>query len=41
MVVKCKQGKPRFRVKTTKAGKRVRLAFCDGKVVEAKRLKKK
>lgn len=31
----------RFRVKTTKSGKRVRLAFRNGKVIEAKRLKKK
>jgi hypothetical protein len=30
----------RFRVKTTKSGKKVRLAFKDGKVIEAKRLKK-
>jgi hypothetical protein len=31
----------RYRVKTTKTGKRVRLAFKDGEVVEAKRLKPK
>jgi len=41
MPTKCKKGKPRYRVKTTKTGKRVRLAFCGKKVVEAKRLKKK
>ena len=29
----------RFRVKTTKGGKKVRLAFHKGKVIEAKRLK--
>ena len=29
----------RFRVKTTKTGKKVRLAFKDNKVVEAKNLK--
>ncbi len=29
----------RFRVKTTKTGKKVRLAFKDGEVVEAKNLK--
>ena len=31
----------RFRVKTTKTGKRVRLAIHKGKVIEAQRLKKK
>ena len=41
MGVKCKNGMPRFRVKTTKSGKKVRLAFCGKKVVEAKRLRKK
>lgn len=39
MPVKCKRGKPRYRVKTTKTGKRIRLAFCNKKVVEAKKLK--
>jgi hypothetical protein len=29
----------RYRTKTTKKGKKVRLAFKDGKVVEAKNLK--
>ncbi len=29
----------RYRVKTTKGGKKVRLAFRDGQVVEAKNLK--
>jgi hypothetical protein len=29
----------RYRVKTTKKGKKVRLAFKDGEVVEAKNLK--
>lgn len=29
----------RFRVKTTKTGKKVRLAINKGKVIEAKRLK--
>ena len=29
----------RFRVKTTKKGKKIRLAFVDNKVVEAKNLK--
>jgi len=29
----------RFRVKTTESGKKVRLAFKDGEVVEAKNLK--
>ena len=28
----------RFRVKHTKSGKRIRLAFRDGKVIEAKNL---
>lgn len=41
LVIKCKKGKPRFRVKITKSGKKVRLAFCGNKVVEAKRLKAK
>ena len=40
MPIKCKKGKPRYRVKTTKSGKRVRLAFCGNKVIEAKKLKK-
>ena len=31
----------RFRVKTTKTGKKVRLAFKNNKVIEAKRLRKK
>ena len=31
----------RYRVKTTRKGKKVRLAFRGNKVVEAKRLKKK
>jgi len=30
----------RFRVKTTKGGDKVRLAFSGGKVIEAKKLKK-
>ncbi len=29
----------RFRVKTTSTGKKIRLAFKGGKVIEAKRLK--
>jgi hypothetical protein len=29
----------KFRVKTTKTGKKVRLAFKDGKVIETKNLK--
>jgi len=39
MPVKCKTGKARYRVKTTKTGKKVRLAFCGNKVKEAKRIK--
>jgi hypothetical protein len=31
----------RYRVKTTKTGKKIRLAFRGNKVVEAKRLRKK
>lgn len=31
----------RYRVKTTKNGKKVRLAFKNGKVIEAKPMKKK
>ena len=31
----------RFRVKTTKSGKKIRLAFKNGKVIETKVLKKK
>jgi hypothetical protein len=31
----------RYRVKTTRSGKKVRLGFRGGKVAEAKRLKKK
>jgi hypothetical protein len=31
----------RYRVKTTRSGKKVRLAFRGGEVIEAKRLKKK
>ena len=31
----------KFRVRTTKAGKRIRLAIKGGKVIEAKRLRKK
>jgi hypothetical protein len=39
MPIKCSDGtKPRFRVKTTKTGKKVRLAFCRRKVIEAKRI---
>jgi len=30
--------KPRFRVKTTRTGKKIRLAFCGKKVVEAKKI---
>ena len=33
------EGKVRYRVKTTKTGKKIRLAFRDGEVVEAKNLK--
>lgn len=40
MPVKCKKGKAKYRVKTTKKSK-VRLAFCGKKVVEAKKMKKK
>ncbi len=29
----------RYRVKTTESGKNIRLAFVDGKVAEAKRLR--
>jgi hypothetical protein len=29
----------RYRVKTTKSGKKIRLAFKNGKVIEAKNLK--
>ena len=36
MVIKCNRGKPRFGIKTTKSGKKIRLAFCGNKVVEAK-----
>ncbi len=40
MPIICPSGrKPRFRVKTTKTGKKIRLAFCGKKkVVEAKRI---
>ena len=40
MPIKCPSGgKPRYRVKTTKTGKKIRLAFCGRKkVVEAKRI---
>lgn len=31
----------RFRVKTTKTGKKIRLAFKNGKVIETKVLKRK
>ncbi len=31
----------RFRVKTTKSGQKVRLAFKGGKVIEAKKLPRK
>lgn len=31
----------RFRVKTTKSGKKIRLAFKNNKVIETKRLKAK
>lgn len=41
MPINCKKGKARYRVKTTKAGKMLRLAFCKGKVVEVKKLKKR
>lgn len=47
MPVKCRKGKPKYRVKTTTKGKKVRLAFCGGTkkrggtVVEAKVLKRK
>ena len=42
MPIKCKRNKkPRYRVKTTKTGKKVRLAFCGNKVVEAKKLGKR
>lgn len=33
------KGKVRYRVKTTKSGKKVRLAFRDREVVETKNLK--
>lgn len=33
MVVRCRKGKPRYAVKTTKTGKKVRLAFCGGRMV--------
>jgi len=33
------KGRVRYRVKTTRGGKKVRLAFRGGKVVEAKNLK--
>lgn len=42
MPVNCEGNEnPRYRVKTTKTGKKVRLAFCRNKVVEAKNLKTK
>ncbi|MBR9700410.1 aminopeptidase [Candidatus Woesearchaeota archaeon] len=34
MPLRCARGKPRFAVKTTKTGKRVRLAFCGGRLVD-------
>lgn len=37
MPIKCARGKPRYRVKTTRKGTKVRLAFCGDKVVEAKK----
>ncbi len=41
MVVKCVKGLPKFRVKTVGSGERFRFAFCDGKVVEVKKLPRK
>jgi len=41
MVVRCKKGKPRFRVRKISKGRKQRLAFCGDKVVETKILKKK
>lgn len=41
MPISCSEGKAKYRVKTTKSGKKIRLAFCDNKVVEAKSLKAK
>jgi len=38
MPIKCSKSKPRYRVKTTKTGKKVRLAWCGKKVKEAKRV---
>jgi len=38
MPLKCGKGKARYRVKTFDSGKRVRLAFCGAKVIEAKKL---
>jgi hypothetical protein len=35
------KGNVRYRVKTTKTGKKIRLAFRNGKVIEAKKLEKK
>jgi hypothetical protein len=41
MPVRCNKGKPRYRVKTTKSGTKLRLAFCGKKkVVEVKKLRK-
>ena len=37
MPVKCSV-KPKYRVVTTKTGKMIRLAWCQGKVIEAKRV---
>lgn len=41
MPVRCLRGNPRFRVRTLKSGKKVRLAFCGRKVVEAKRVNRR
>lgn len=41
MPIRCAKGKPKYRVKTTTTGKKVRLAFCGSKVKEAKRIKTK
>lgn len=42
MPINCKNNEnPRYRVKTSDSGKKVRLTFCGNKVVEAKSLKDK
>lgn len=38
MPISCPSGaKPRYRWKTTKSGKKIRLAFCNNTVVEVKK----